>query len=322
MNSYTYIDKDMKMKAPMIVRFKKMVLATALALLSMGGTASAQDEAVSVSPTYVLFPDTTTGEQSDAATITLTNSGYPSGMTVGTITLGGPHSADFNLSVDNCSAQVVVENTSCTLQANFVPRSSGIKSALVTIPYGDGDGNLSVYLTNEEGAAHEAQRRLSPVMYDINIPEELNATTSYDLNWTAMGYHSDYKMLLVMFDCTGIAAGLCGAGYGSSEKFHESVFLSPSLITPGSWSYNGEVTQNFQYIHPYTIPATRPIDGSPWPAEGTPIVIRLYVKSSEDITAGKSSLSLIIPGNLTNNYYDTSGRKIQKIICPSGGCTP
>ena len=46
----------------------------------------------------------------------------------------------------------------------------------------------------------------------------------------------------------------------------------------------------------------------------TPIVIRFYYVDSKDIVAGQGSISLIIPGNLSENYYDTSGRKIQKII--------
>lgn len=318
----TSIYKDIKMKISMIGRVKNMAWGMALALLSMSGTATAQDEAVNVSPAYVLFPDTTTGVQSDAATITLTNNGYPGGMTVGSIILDGPHSADFNLSSDNCSAQLLAENVSCALQVNFAPRSSGIKGAMVAIPYGTGDDrNLSVYLTNQEGTEHEVQRRLSPVMYDLNIPEEMNASSVYDIDWTAMGYHSGYTSIVVMFDCTGIAAGECGASYGSPGRFHESTFLSPARITQGDWTYNGETLQNFRYDYTFNVDATRP-NGEDQDAVGTAIVIRFYIKSDEDATTGKSSLSLIIPGNLSNDYYDTSGRKIQKIICPSGGCTP
>ncbi len=321
MSTSIYMHKNMKMKPSMIDRLKSVALGTVLVLFTLSGIASAQDDAISVTPTYLLFADTAAGAQSDAATITLTNSGYAGGVAVGSVVLGGPHSADFNLGIDNCSAQLLAENASCALQVNFVPGSSGIKGALVTIPYGTGDGNLSVYLTNEEGTEHEVQRRLSPVMYDLNIPEEMNAGSAYAIDWTAMGYHSGYETIAVMFDCTGIAAGECGASYSSPGKFHQSAFLSPAQITEGDWTYSGETVQNFRYDYAFNVDAKRS-DGEDWSAAGTPIVIRFYIYSDDDNAAGKPSLSLIIPGNLSNDYYDTSGRKIQKIICPSGGCTP
>lgn len=158
-------------------------------------------------------------------------------------------------------------------------------------------------------------------MYDLNIPEEMNASSAYDIDWTAMGYHSGYQTIAVMFDCTGIAEGECGASYGSPGRFHQSAFLAPAQITEGDWTYSGETVQNFRYDYTFNVDAQRP-NGEDWSATGTAIVIRFYVKSDEDSTAEKPSLSLIIPGNLSNDYYDTSGRKIQKIICPSGGCTP
>jgi len=314
MNRLNNTHRDKKMKNFMIGRVKNTMLGIVLTLFSIVSIASAQDDAVSVSRTYVLFPDINTSTQSDVATITLTNSGYSGGMNVGSITIDGAHNANFNLSSDYCSDQLLAENEFCTLQVNFAPKSNGDKGAWVTIPYGTDDGNLSVYLTNYEDTEHEVQRRLSPVMYDLNIPEEMYASSSNDINWTAMGYHSKYETFAVMFDCTGIAAGECGSNY--SENFHESGYLSPSQITEGDWTYQGERVKNFQYDYAFNVDATRP-NGEAWNTTGTPIVIRFYIKSEDDRAAGKKSISLIIPGNLSDDYYDTSGRKIQKIIYPS-----
>lgn len=157
-------------------------------------------------------------------------------------------------------------------------------------------------------------------MYDLNIPEEMNASHAYAIDWTVMGYDSGYKTIAVMFDCTGIGEE-CGGNYTDTEKFHESEFLTPVQITESDWTYNGERAQNFRYDYSFNVNATRP-NGEAWSPNGTPVVIRFYISSDKDVSAGKKTLSLIIPGNLSNEYYDTSGRKVQKIICPSSGCTP
>lgn len=300
--------------------FKRAMMLPVL-LVFIGSAVFAQDTSMGVSPTYIFFADETPGVQSEAVTITLTNKTNAAGMVVGTVTMGGPNSADFNLSSDNCSGQSLAENTSCTLQVKFAPRTNGVRSALVTIPYGSSGTKLSVFLSNHEDTRHEAQRRLPPMVYDLNIPEEMNASSSYNLDWTAMGYHSGYQVVVAMFDCTNEQAGTCGASYDSPTRFYESTLLSPTQVNDGEWFYNGENIQNFHYNFTFNIDAKRP-DGSDWDAAGTPIVIRFYVKSTEDSEAEKQGLSLLIPGNLSNDYYDTSGRKIQKTICPASGCTP
>jgi len=281
---------------------------------------TAQDTSISVTPAYILFADETPGNQSDPVTITVKNEGYISGVSLGNISMDTSHSSHFNISTDNCSMQTLAQNSSCTMQVKFIPQSTGIKSTVMRIPYND--TNLSIFLSNDEDIESEAKRRLPPIVYDLSVPEELNASTTYDMNWTAMGYHSGYKTVIAMFDCTNVPAGECGAAYGSDNMFYASSYIDASETTVGEWSYNGEAIQNFKFSHSYLIPSVRPYDDGPWPVEGTPIVIRLYINSIEDIEAGKTGLSLIVPGNLSNDYYDTSGRKIQKIICPVGGCTP
>lgn len=317
----TSSDKDMKMKTFMMSRLKNVVLGTALTLFTISSTVSAQDESISITPSYLHFTDRTNSQS--PATITLTNEGYTGGVNIGSITLGGVHDFNFDLANDNCSGQSLAVNASCTLQVTFIPSVTGESagfSALISVPYGN-DGNLSVYLSNQEDTEHEVQRRLPPAIHDLNIPEKMNAGSAYTIDWTAMGYDSGYKTIAVMFDCTDVAAGKCGGSYYDPEKFHESEFLTPAQTTESDWTYNGERAQNFRYDYSFNVDAKR-ANNEDWSPTGTPIVIRFYISSDNDIAVGKQTFSLLIPGNLSNEYYDTSGRKIQKIICPSGGCTP
>jgi len=169
-----------------------------------------------------------------------------------------------------------------------------------------------------EAARVEAQRRIPPMIETLTMPEDMYAGSTYTLDWKVMGYDTSYTTYLVMFDCTGAVAGTCGESYGSAGRFY-SISVAPSLIENAAWSYGAEVASYFNYSHDFTVPATR-ADTSAWPATGTDIVVRFYQKSNKPADAGKNSISLLIPGGLTNVYYDTTGRRIQKNICPVGGC--
>lgn len=50
--------------------------------------------------------------------------------------------------------------------------------------------------------------------------------------------------------------------------------------------------------------------------EEKPIIIRFYRPSQRDTLSGGSGLSLLIPGNHAENYYDTTGRRIELVIQP------
>lgn len=277
----------------------------------------AKDTFINANPSYVVFQSVASAQETTSSTISITNDGYTSGVTISDVTLEGSHSSDFNLTSNGCTTLAL--NESCSVGVKFKPTTSGVKSAVLSVAYGSGSEKLSIFLTNYESTALKAKNTLPPVMSALSISEEMNASSSYDLNWSAMGYHDDYAIIMVMFDCTGLAAGTCGSSYGSSEKFYESAPLSASTTSVGDWSSNGVVATNFNYTHSFSVPATR-VGGSAWSDAGTPIVIRFYNKSSEDSIAGNPSISLIIPGGLSNDYYDTSGRKVQKIICPASGC--
>ncbi|MBU0674245.1 MAG: FG-GAP repeat protein [Proteobacteria bacterium] len=172
---------------------------------------------------------------------------------------------------------------------------------------------------SRESARVEAQRRLPPVLDSLTMAEELEAGGNYTLDWRLVGYDTTYSIYLALFDCTGVTEGTCGDSYNDSNRFYSAEVAAPQTIETSPWSYQGEVADYFSYQTTFTVPATR-ANGSAWPTTGTPLVVRFYQVSGGERAAGRESISLLLPGNLTNTYYDSTGRRIQKRICPAGGC--
>ncbi len=165
----------------------------------------------------------------------------------------------------------------------------------------------------------EAIRRIPPMLDSLNMSEQMEAGQSYTIDWKALGYDEGYHTTIALFDCTGLAAGQCGNSY--SQNFFAAVVDTPTLVENAPWTYSGESAKYFHYSTNFTVPATR-ADSSSWPVAGTEIVVRFYQKTNADSDAGKGSISLLIGGNVTPVYYDSTGRRINKTICPGGGCTP
>jgi hypothetical protein len=92
--------------------------------------------------------------------------------------------------------------------------------------------------------------------------------------------------------------------------------VAAGSVTPGKWTYNGAQTKSYNYSWNFTVPSTRE-GGAAWAAlPGTEIVVRLYFKNEIDAERNKPSVSLLIPGNQSLEYYDTAGRRIVKTIIP------
>lgn len=285
-------------------------------LLALSLSGMIQAATISVSQSYVVYDEVSRGVDSSTGIITVTNTtGGP--IPVASASLSGVHSGDFTLVSDACSGVPVLPGRTCQVQVKFTPRTTGVKSALLDI-VDDSAATTSIFLTNYESTKHKVKNLLPPVMNQLSIPEEMNASTTYSLSWSALGYHTGYKVIMAMFDCTGKTTG-CAASYSDSEKFFETAQLAPSGSSQGAWSAEGVESKDFSYTYDFTVPAVR-ADDSNFSTSGTPVVIRFYAVSDEDSDIGASSLSLIIPGGLSNNYYDTSGRKVQKLLCPPGGC--
>ncbi len=239
-------------------------------------------------------------------TFTITNKGSRS-LTFSSATVSGTYSNQFNIAADNCTSQTVAADASCTVDVNMQPTTVGSKSAWLEIASDDPDNSTTAaFLNNYESTDQQARRRLPPVLYSLaGLPETMTIGQSYTITWELLGYHENYLSAIVFFDCTGIAPPNCGNSY--SSNFASSGILSPASTAVGEWSYKGVQSKRYSYSYTFT-PTTAQF---PAPAD---IVIRFYRKNGDDSAAGKGSLSLIIPGNLSDNYYDTSGRRIQKRV--------
>ena len=321
-----------------LLQYKKSMIL-ALVLTVMYQPLFSQDNDISIYPTSAYFEEVAPGSVSDTVSFTVTNHHSSDSITLGAYLFQrgpGANGHEFNIFLNTCPDATLTPSASCTFQVRFEPTSEGTKHVFVNFPYtksSGGSGELMAYLSSKENVEHEALRRLPPVITELSIPEEMNASagnpntyiSSYDLNWSVVGYNKGYRTNMVMFDCTGVTVPNCGADY--NDLIYESGFLTPYQIQSANVnvSYSGISAKKFYFTHNYTVPEKN-VNKS-WPVTGTEFVIRFYVISDEDLIkdVDENSTSLIIPGNLSENYYDTSGRKIQKIICPSaydGGCQP
>jgi hypothetical protein len=274
---------------------------------------SAQDAEISVSPVVRQYPVTALGSASAPELFTVTNHGAQN-RTMGSITLEGLNAGEFAKGADLCSGQTLAAGTSCSVSVMFKPLTRGTKSAELRIPSDDPQTPLlCAFVTSQISASAEAQQRMPPVLVSNSIPELMQAGQTYELSWTLEGYHDAYTSYAVLFDCTGQSE--CGADYGEASKFAESAAMSAAEITQGGWTYRGEGTKYFRYVWNFSVPATRE-DGSAWAPGGTEVVVRFYCKSDIDAARQSGSVSLLIPGNQSAVYYDTSGRRIVKRIGP------
>ncbi len=249
-----------------------------------------------ITPKEFLF-----GTASGETVFTVTNPDTSS-VTLPAAALEGPQATLFSIVADGCNGTTLAQNEHCIIRVGYPASTDTSLSAYLKV------NNTTAFLHNYESTGEEAARRLSPVIDDLNIDEMMNTDTTYHLTWSIVGYGDDYTAHVAFFDCSGTAAGTCGENYGSTQRFDQGLNLRPTLVEPAGWTYHGEEARRYHYAFDFTPQAADFNSGD------TPIVIRFYYADSKDIAAGLGSISLIIPGNLSENYYDTSGRKIQKII--------
>ena len=164
---------------------------------------------------------------------------------------------------------------------------------------------ISTVNTFAESLEEESARRLPPVLYELNMPEYFIGGEPVTIEWSILGYHSDYKSTVAFFDCDGVSS--CGGNYGTN--FESSGYLESDSDEEGTWNYSGNFSRIFHYSYAFD-----PIHV----VEPKEIVIRFYRVNAADYLNGKSGLSLLVPGNISARYYDTSGRRIVRTILPAG----
>lgn len=289
----------------------KGILLAAMFFLGVSNVAQANDPDLSITPVIYQFPEVLLGSVSDAHTFVVKNTHETNDLVLGAVTIGGTHSNQYGLGTENCSSQTLSPEEECTIEVTFQPTWLGSSMAyLQIVTDSTNTPELKAFLSNHEDTLKQAQRRLPPVLYSLNIPENMDRNTLHTLEWSILGYHDSYESVVALFDCTGKAPGTCGANF--AENFATSGLITASGTTPQpTWTYQGISATEHHYSYAFT-PAT---EGFPAYAPGTyEIVVRFYRKNNMDVMSGEASLSLLVPGSLTNTYYDNEGRRISKII--------
>jgi len=98
---------------------------------------------LSVLPSSYDFGSVSVGSSSNPQSFIITNNGTKN-ITVGTISLGGDNSSEFEIKYDNTSGKTVVPGGSTIFNVIFSPNSEGLKNAILSISYTDADSNSEV----------------------------------------------------------------------------------------------------------------------------------------------------------------------------------
>lgn len=287
-------------------------LTASLVSLPTFAVESAADSNISVYPTVYNFGQVPLDAENPPSTVFSVSNIGVNPLTFGSLSVSGVHSDQFQILANQCSNQVLAGGESCDVNVQYQPDSRGHKQATLSIPSDAPDTPvLQAFMTSREDIKHEAARRLPPVLADVNIPETMQAGTTYQLDWTLLGYHEDYETTLVFFNCA-TDPNDCGSSYSDSTRFLSTGSLTASSSNDGPWYYNGTRSKEFHYSYAFT-PSSDMFVGD------TDVVIRFYRKNLDDKSAGNGSLSLIAPGNLfsPDAYYDQVGRRIKLQISPA-----
>ncbi|KPA10594.1 conserved hypothetical protein, secreted [Candidatus Magnetomorum sp. HK-1] len=164
--------------------------------------------------------------------------------------------------------------------------------------------SLIINVCFSESTEEEAARRLPPVLYSLDMPECFISGQRVTIIWSILGYHDSYGSTIAFFNCTDQSN--CGGSY--SSRFEASQRLNPVRSEKGGWSYSNVYSTIFHYEYSFTPPSVTNI---------TDIVVRFYRVNNIDSDAGKSGLSLLVPGAVASKYCDTSGRRFIKTVFPN-----
>lgn len=292
---------------------KKWVLSALLLSASLFSTSqvSANDPDLTIQPVVNQFPQVVLGTDSPATTFKIKNTHASNNLTLGTVTLQGTHASEFAVGTQNCTSQTLAPQQECTIDVKYHPTSFGSKMAMLqVVTDAPNTPTIVAFLSNDEGNVNQAERRLPPVLFSLNMTETMISTNPYMIEWSMLGYHDSYQSVVALFDCTNKLAGDCGVDF--SDNFFNSGLITSTSTTPQpTWTFNGEAAVEHHFEQAFT----PDVNGFPQTLSGTyQIVARFYRKNNMDVMSGEPSLSLMIPGNLSSQYYDKEGRRIIKNI--------
>lgn len=149
--------------------------------------------------------------------------------------------------------------------------------------------SLNHFSLAADATRESAQHRLPPVIYSLDIPKFVSPNTSYNFEWSVMGYHDTYDVIINI--------------YSSSGETLKSTVVSPYDTTEGQYSWDNVRSTKFLYSTNFNLSFS-----------GTQeLKVRFFAKPTNDLIENETFLSCIVPGGLGYVAGDTSGRVI-KII--------
>lgn len=141
--------------------------------------------------------------------------------------------------------------------------------------------NIALAQTREQ-----AQHRLPPVIYSVDIPQTVRGGRSYTYEWSIMGYHNDYDCIIEIKDENGNRLVNHVARSIDSEQ--------------GQYRWGDIRSERFFYEVDLTLNIQQDQD----------LTVRFYARPDDDPIEDQSFLSCIVPGGSGYRAGDTTGRKI------------
>ena len=212
---------------------------------------TALQPAMSLEPTSLTFAAQAVATASDTQTITVKNSGTVP-LTISKVVVTG----DFN-ETDTCVASPIAVNSTCVIQARFLPTVTGNRTGVLTVYGNVAGGQATANLAGTATAA--AAVVLNPI--SLTFASTLISSTSFAQNITISNIR-DSPVGLKTPSVTGdfkIAANTCGASLAASTGCTVSVVFSPTTsgTRTGSFSITDDAgTQTASLIGIGTSPAT------------------------------------------------------------------
>jgi len=132
----------------------------------------------------------------------------------------------------------------------------------------------------------QAQHRLPPVIYSLDIPKYVMPDVYTDFKWTVMGYHDTYDIIINVYDENGNKI--------ATDK------VSPYKETKGQYHYENIQSKRFWYKTSLSLLFYSNQD----------LIIRFFASPPND-NIDTNFLSCLVPGGLGYEAADTTGRKIK-----------
>jgi len=219
--------------------FGALVTIFGLPIPAIGQPSSLQPK-VSLSPSNISFAGTVIGTVGSPRIMTLKNTGKGA-LQISTITLSGPHSAEF-LMTNGCGT-LIAPSSVCTISLAFRPSGSGVRSAAVEI-----SGNAGVRVLTLRGTGTlPPQPTLTTSPTSLAFPSQLAGTESAPksvtvrnsgpgtLRVSGIGIRGDHSKDF-------IARNTCGAPIEKGASCNITVNFAPTI--GGTRIASVEVTSN------------------------------------------------------------------------------